>query len=145
MLQKWLMKNITCKLGMLKLAALVLAACGGSSDNGSTQDQVYQQAVAAANAKELEASTLGVDAPCTNDQQCSSLQFISPSDWGGFYYKPYSIVSTTAQAASAAAAQQNTLARYANSLPHTPDGKAYPAIVNLPPALACVANKCQAM
>jgi len=120
------------------LLLLTLAACGGGGSNG------FDEAVAKADAKQAEAQTLAADSPCSSAAQCSSLAFLSPTAVCSTYsYKPYSLVATSASAASAAAAEQRDLANQAIRLgPNS--GVACVAIVNPPPALACRASACQA-
>lgn len=121
----------------LSLVALVaLAACGGSDSDP------YQEAIAAANKKETEARADGATAPCADASQCGVLTFQSPAptcvNWS---YMPYSIVSATAAAASAAAQEQNVLARQALALA-PPSNIACPAAIPPVPVPTCVASTC---
>jgi len=102
----------------------------------------YQQAIDLANAKESEARLLGVDSPCDQVSQCSTLGFTDPKDpCGMWYFKPYSLVSTSASAAKVASDQQRELATRARALSSQRD-VACIAIIKVPPVLACVASRC---
>ena len=122
------------RLSLFASAALV--ACGGSDSDP------YREAVSAANKKEAEARAAGVTSPCANTSQCGVLTFQSPTptclNWS---YKPYSLVSPTAAAASAAAQEQNVLTRQALVLAPA-SNIACPAVVPPVPDLTCVANTC---
>jgi len=115
---------------------VVLAGCGGSDSDP------YQEAVNTANKKEGEARAAGTASPCTAASQCGLLTFQNPSptcvNWT---YKAYSLVSATAAAASAAASEQNVMARQALALA-PPSGVVCPAVVPQPPALTCIAGTC---
>ena len=121
--------------------ALIIAAtagCGGADDNG------YEEASAAAQAKTAEARSLGAKSPCSEANQCGLLQMY---EWVGpcpnYFYEPYSLVASTAAAASAAAAAQVPLALKAASL--GPSSLiACAAIVPTRPTLQCVASACSA-
>ena len=121
------------------LLVLAIAGCGGGGGESE-----FEQAFAAAGAKEAQAASLGVATPCGQVDQCGSLQFANPTtrSCGTYHYQPYSLVSGTAAAASAAAAQQRDLAAVSRSL-DKPNGVFCPGFVEPPPALACVANRCQ--
>lgn len=116
----------------------VLVACGGGSDSA------YQQAVDRANAKEAEARSLAVDNPCGQVSECGAVAFLAPTGaCATWSYKAYSLVSSTAGAASAAASEQQVLAGQARALAPASD-TACAATVIAPPPLACNASKCQA-
>jgi len=102
-------------------------------------------AVEQAQAKQAEATSLSPASPCNAVQQCASLPLVSPQgSCGAPHYRPYSLVSPTADAASAAAAQERTLAGHALSLaPGTV--VACTSVVVAPATLGCVANTCQAI
>ena len=118
------------------LMVLMLAGCGGG-------DPKFEEALAAANAKEAQGAGLGVAAPCRAVEQCGSLQFANPTNFcGTYHYQPYSLVSATAAAASAAAAEQRDLAAVSKSL-DKPKGVVCPFSIEMPPTLACVAGRCQ--
>lgn len=122
------------------LLLTLLAACGGGGDS----DNGYTDAVAKANAKEAQATTLAATSPCTSAAQCDNLAFLSPTAQCSTYsYKPYSLVASSAAAASAAAAEQRELAGKAMQLGPA-SGIACVAVVGTPPALACRASACQA-
>jgi len=120
----------------LLVVLLLLASCGGSGSDP------YQAAVDQANEKEAEARAAGVLSPCADVSQCGVLSFQNPS--GGclsLSYKPYSLVSPTAAAASAAASEQNALARQALALVPS-SGISCPAVLPAPPVLTCAAGSC---
>ena len=128
------------KSTLLALVALSLAACGG--DSGSDD---YQMAVQQADAKQAEALSLAPASPCDAVQQCANLQVVSAhGNCGTPSYHPYSLVSSTADAASAAAADERSLALRAISLSPPPVVACTAAIV-APPTLACASNTCQAV
>jgi hypothetical protein len=78
-------------------------------------------------------------------QQCASLQLVTPEGHcGAPYYRPYSLATPTADAASAAAADERALAIHAISLA-PPPMVACTTLVVAPPTLGCVANTCQAV
>ena len=117
-------------------AFVALAACGGSDSDP------YQEAVSAANKKEAEARVAGVTSPCADTSQCGVLTFQSPTPTcANWSYKPYSLVSPTAAAASAAAQEQNVLARQALILA-PPSNIGCPAVVPPVPVLTCAASTC---
>ena len=118
------------------LLAVTLAACGGSDSDDA------QKWIDRADAKEAEARAAGVASPCADVSQCAVLGFLDPrASCSTWTYKPYSLVSSTAAAASAAAHEQNALA--AEALMRQSDGHTVcPASVATPPALTCVANAC---
>ena len=128
------------KHALLALALVSLASCGG--DSSSTDDD-YQMALDAANAKQAEAISLAPASPCNAVQQCSNLMFDLPEGHCVVQsYRAYSLASTTADAASAAAADQRTLALHAVAIAPPPP-TACATVITLPPNLACVANTCQ--
>jgi hypothetical protein len=128
------------KITLFALMALSLASCGG--DSGSDD---YQLAVQQADAKQAEAISLAPATPCNAVQQCANLQLISAhGNCGAASYRPYSLASPTADAASAAAADERALALHAISLSPPPVLACAQAIV-APPTLGCVANTCQAV
>ena len=125
------------KISVLALALIPLASCGG--DSGSQDD--YQMALDQANAAQAQAISLAASSPCNATSQCAILALTLPSGHCAIPdYRPYSLVSATADAASAAAANERVLAERAVSLsPQT----ACPASIERPPSAACVANTCQ--
>jgi hypothetical protein len=127
------------KRPLLALASIALASCGG----GSGSDE-YQMTLQQANAKEAEAIALAPPSPCSQVQQCANLALTQASGHcTGASYRPYSLVSPTAEAASAAAAQERALAVHAVEIAPPPI-TACTTLVSQPPSLACVANTCQA-
>jgi hypothetical protein len=126
---------------VLLLSALLLSSCGGgSSSDDADRQAAYQQAVDAANAQQEQASALAVDTPCQDVSQCSAIAFLPPTGSCACpFYKPYSLVSASAGAASAAAAEQRALAAQAHALGPPLSG----CLCAVPPKLACVASKCQ--
>ena len=128
------------KTTLLAFALVSLASCGGDSG-----DDGYQMAVDQANAKQAEAISLAPASPCTAVQQCANLSLIQPEGHcSAVNYRPYSLASSTADAASAAAANERALANHAISLAPPPI-IACTLIVQQPPSLACVSNTCQAV
>jgi hypothetical protein len=123
------------------VSALVsLASCGG--DSGSDD---YQTALARADAKQAEAIALAPASPCNAVQQCANLSLVEPQGHCSLAsYRPYSLASPTADAASAAAADERALADHAVAIA-PPPVTACTALVVLPPGLACVSNACQAV
>ena len=123
---------------VLALALTSLASCGG--DSGS--DDAYQMALADANAAQAQAVSLAASSPCNAAPQCGVLTLTVASGHCSIPdYHVYSLVSATADAASAAAANERALAARAVSL--SPPS-ACTASIELPPGTACVANTCQA-
>lgn len=123
---------------ILALLLGLIGGCGG----GDSDTAAYQQAIDLANAKESEARMLGADTPCDHASQCSALGFTDPKDpCGMWYFKPYSLVSSTASAAKTASDLQRELAAMARELSSQPD-VACIAIIKVPPVLACVASRC---
>lgn len=118
------------------LVVVLLASCGGSGTNA------YIEAVDLANKKEAEARAAGVASPCSDVSQCAVLTFQSPLPICEIWtYKSYSLVSPTAAAASAAAVQQNVLARQALALA-PPSNVSCSAVVPSAPVLTCSASTC---
>jgi hypothetical protein len=127
------------RLSATALIVVSLVACGGGANEGA-----FEHAVEQAAAKEAEARALGADTPCTEQAQCSYLTFQSPyGACGDWRYKPYSLTSPTAAAASAAAVSQNELARRAIALA-PPSDTLCPAVVAPPPSVSCIASTCRA-
>jgi len=136
--------NARARAAAAMLAVACLTACGGSDTDETQPSDAYRQAVADANAKETEARALGVGNPCATTQQCANLQFSVPdAGCATLRFKPYSLVSPSAVAASAAAGEQTALAAKARALAPRSD-LVCPAVVETPPVLACVAGQCQA-
>lgn len=124
------------------LALASLASCGGDS---ATADDDYQAALAAADAKRTEAISLAPASPCNAAPQCDNLTFVLPEGHcSALEYRAYSLVSSTAVAASAAAADERDLARHAVAIAPPPPTSC-PAAITRPPNVACVANTCQAV
>jgi hypothetical protein len=70
----------------------------------------YESLQDAAAAKRKEAEGLAIAGPCKRDDQCGVLNFESAGQCTGMSHREYSLVSTTAVAAKAAAADYNALA-----------------------------------
>jgi hypothetical protein len=90
------------------IMVLSQVACGGGSS------AAYENARAAADAKEAQARTLGVASPCTTVEQCGTLTFGKTTN--GCEQAPtlvYSRVSSTARQAEAATNEQQALAAQA--------------------------------
>ena len=127
------------KTPLIAFALAALASCGG--DSSGTDD--YQAALDAADAKRAEAVALAPASPCSAVQQCGNLAFVqAQGHCSSMDYRPYSLVSPTADAASAAAAEERALAAHAVAIAPPPP-TACTAAITLPPALACAANTCQ--
>ncbi len=125
------------KSALLTLALVSLASCGGDSSNDA-----YEQALDQANTAQAQAIALAVPSPCNAAAQCGVLTLTSVSGHCGVAdYHVYSLVSPTADAASAAAANERMLADRAVSL--APPTSCVDA-VQAPPTPACVANACVA-
>ncbi len=118
------------------LIALAVAGCGGDSSQDEHQSLVDQAA-----AKQSQAAALGVPTPCNSDAQCGVLTFQEPSGKClNPSYQAYSLVSASAGAASAAAADEATLAEQAVAA--APSG-ACPQALQRPPSATCAVNTCQ--
>lgn len=131
-------------LPLLLIAVVLVSACGGKGNDDSER---LSELTAQANAKEAEAKTLAVTAPCSTDNQCSALHFADTEryscSWGN--YKIYSLASITAAQAKDAADAQNALAREAIGLQATlPPERipACPAVVVPAPSPVCQAGTC---
>ena len=124
------------KTAYFALALVSLASCGGDSTNDE-----YQQALDQENAAQAQAISLAASSPCNAAAQCGVLTLSLASDRCEVpQYHVYSLVSPTADAASAAAANERSLADRVVSL--GPPSACIDAI-QLPPTPACVANTCQ--
>ena len=122
-------------LGALALASL--ASCGGDST-----DDEYQQAVAQETAAQAQAVALAASSPCNAAAQCGVLTLeLASGRCETPDYHVYSLVSPTADAASAAAANERSIADRVESLGPP---SACAAIIQLPPTPACSANACVA-
>jgi len=134
------------RLPLLALALMSLASCGGDSGSDDPQPtvQAYQAAVNQAASKQAEAVALAPASPCDSARQCGNLTFSQPQgNCAVFSYHTYSLVSPTAEAASAAAAEQRSLADHATTIAPPP----YTSCVTsagAQPTPVCVANACQA-
>ncbi len=128
------------KISLLALALVSLASCGGDS---SSDD--YQMAIDQAAAKQAEAIALAPASPCSAVQQCSALSFVEPmGHCTSQRFQAYSLATPTADAASAAAADERALAIHAVALA-PPPVTACAQVISSPPSLACVASTCQAV
>ena len=124
--------------GALALASLAsLASCGGDSTNDE-----YQQALAEENAAQAQAVSLAASSPCNAPTQCGVLTLSIASDRCEVpQYLVYSLVSPTADAASAAAANERSIADRVVTLGQP---SACVASIPVPPTPACSANACVA-
>jgi hypothetical protein len=135
--------RIPATLALLALLGAVtapVAAPGTPSDHASAVGEHESLAEAAA-AKRREAEGLAVSGPCKSADQCAVLRFDSLGQCTGVSHKAYSLVSATAKAAQAAAADYAALAQQVRAtVPAeaaascTPSGGLW--------KLECVAQKC---
>ena len=130
------------------LLVLFLGACGGSDDTPTsrpqTQEEQYQALLESATQAKAEAVLLAAAEPCSSDSQCSTLSFRDPFPPCHFTSSvDYSMAAPTAAAASAAAANYDSLARQAEAIaaPSNITGSCS-TNVDLKP-LICLENKCQ--
>lgn len=133
------------RISVLALMAMSLVACGGGSggDDQKKAAQEYQMAVDQAAAKQAEAISLAPASPCNTAQQCGNLTFSQPQgNCQAYSYRTYSLVSATADAASAAAADERTLAQHAATISPPPIMSCVDSVVAQPTPV-CVANACQ--
>ena len=125
------------KTAIFAVALVSLASCGGDSSNDE-----YEQALDQANTAQAQAIALAVPSPCNAAAQCGVLSLTTASAHCAVAdYHVYSLVSPTADAASAAAANERVLAEQAVSLAPP---SACTASIQPRPTPACVANTCQA-
>jgi hypothetical protein len=130
----------------LLLCSLLLTSCGGSDQlfvSGPTQEEQYQALLTQAGQSMTEAQALAAREPCNTSSQCSSLVLqsqVTPCPFRTVI--DYSLISPTAEAASAAASRYNTLQMQAKAIapPHNTSGSCFEN-VDLTP-LNCVSNKC---
>ena len=126
------------------LTALLLQACGGSvtSEPAPVQSE-YERLRDEAVTKATQVQALVQTTPCTQSSQCSSL-VLQPQSPPCFFTQryDYSLVSSTAGAASAAAAEYNSLSARAYALepPSNVIASCYQNVDFTP--LNCVDNKC---
>ena len=127
--------------------ALLLLACGGGEQTTSAAGQLEILRTQAA-AKEAEARQLGVDEPCTTNDQCGALFFAATAPEcasGGQldpkFVKLYSLVSANAAQAKQAADAQGELAAQARAL-YPKSDLFCPAVIPNPIVPACQAGKC---
>ena len=126
------------KLVALLLAPMALASCGGDSGSSGDDQSVLDQM----NAAQAQAVALAASQPCNAAAQCGVLTLTQVSGHcTAPDYRVYSLVSPTADAASAAAASERALAEQAANLAPP---SACTASVRVPPEAACVAGTCQA-
>ena len=122
---------------LLAVSLMPLASCGGDS----TSDD-YQQALDQENAAQAQAISLAASSPCNAPTRCGVLTLSLASDRCEVpQYHVDSLVSPTADAASAAAANERSLADRVVSLAPP---SACVASIELPPTPACAANACVA-
>ena len=125
------------KTAIFAVALASLASCGGDSSNDE-----YEQALDQADTAQAQAIALAVPSPCNAAAQCGVLSLTTASGHCAVAdYHVYSLVSPTADAASAAAANERVLAEQAVSLAPP---SACTASIQPRPTPACVANTCQA-
>ena len=145
-----------CRASMriLSLCSIVftvaVAACGGGSDKvpsadaQETTESQYLALLQEAQQQKVEAIRLASDGPCSSDNQCSTLSFREPLPPCYFVSSTdYSLVSPTAAAASAAAANYDSLAKQAEAIapPSNVSGSCFVNSNGLP--LICLENRCQ--
>lgn len=121
---------------MIIATAAFALGCGGSDD--SQLDQLRAQAAA----KEAEARSLAVDAPCAADNQCGALVFGPTTHVCGA--KPqlaYLLAASTSAQAASAAEQQRSLALQVQALLPS-DGVYCPSVSITQPAVSCSASRC---
>ena len=132
-------------LTIISLATVsILLGCGGGNEpDPEPQTTEYQQLLRLANLKQAEASLLASKEPCSEAAQCSSLVL---SD----NFKPcststtidYSLASPTASAASAAAAEYNSLTLRASTIAPSNNSIASCTTTGDFTPLNCIQNKC---
>lgn len=135
--------RISATLASLALLGAVTAAVGAPgtpSDHASAAGE-YENLAEAAAAKRREAEGLAAAGPCKSADQCAVLRFESLGQCTGVSHKAYSLVSATAKAARAAAADYNVLAQQVRAT------VAAEAAASCTPSgglwrLECVAQKC---
>ena len=134
------------KLVQLLVSLPLMASCGGSDKvfvSGPTQEEEYVALLAQSSESFQEARALASTEPCSTSSQCSVLVLqsrVAPCNFRTIV--DYSLVSSTAQAASAAAARYNQLQEQASSIaPPSNTIAACVERVDLTP-LNCVANRC---
>jgi hypothetical protein len=137
------MRNIIITASTL-LTALFLQACGGTATEEPAMVQSEHERLRdEAAAKLLQVRALVENTPCTQSSQCSSLTLqpqLPPCFFNERY--DYSLISPTANAASAAAADYNSLSERAYALEPASNvsGSCFQNVDVTP--LNCVANKC---
>lgn len=102
-------------LVLLGTVATAQAAGAEPGDQAMVKGE-YDSLVDAAAAKRREAEGLAVGGPCKSADQCAVLRFDRLGSCTGVAYKAYSLVSATAVAARAAAADYDALARQARAM-----------------------------
>ena len=130
---------------ILALSAVALGGLLGSCGGGSNPDAENAAKVlglrAQAEAKQLEAKTLGQDSPCITAAQCKALVFsVISGNCPAVTYHAYASLAPTAAQAEAAALEQRNLAQQANAI--LAPNLVCPAIAPAPAVLLCNANKC---
>ena len=143
-------KYMRYKAHVMGLSFIALWGCGGESNSQSSLNDLRRQAAT----MEAEARVLGVDAPCSENAQCSVLMFEDTErigcDPGGplheKYYKMYSLAAPTAAQAQTAANEQRKLALQARRLqqPLSPSSEPLvcPATSSYLHGPVCKAGKC---
>lgn len=143
-------KYMRYKAYAMGLSFIALWGCGGGSNSQSSLNDLRLQAAT----MEAEARALGVDAPCSENAQCSVLMFDDAERIGcapgGYleekYYKVYSLMAPTAAQAKSAANEQRKLALQARTLQQTlsPSSERFACLAISPylPGPVCKIGKC---
>ena len=136
---------IPATLASLALLGAVTAAVA-APDTTASADQAaargeYESLVEAATAKRREAEALALGGPCRSADQCAVLRFEGLGQCTAVSHKAYSLVSATARAAKAAAADYAALAQQVHAMVPVDAAAACAPSGNLW-RLECVSNKC---
>ncbi|NML16073.1 hypothetical protein [Azohydromonas caseinilytica] len=126
------------------VSASAPSATASSPVAGAPVPSLYDRLVDAAEAKRKEVEALAVDGPCETDNQCGTL-ILEPTYIGPMSKAQeidYSLVSSTALAASVAADQYNDLARQAVAVQPPDNSMCACTTWGLPTALRCISRKC---
>lgn len=127
-------------LALLGAITAAVAAPGTPGDHASAGGE-YENLAEAAAAKRREAEGLAASGPCNSADQCAVLRFESLGQCSGVSHKAYSLVSATAKAARAAAADYDALAQQVRAtVPAEATASCAPSGGLW--ALQCVSNRC---